>query len=157
MKLSTELTLATHSSLQELASIAFPVRPANEGQLAVIDVCIGTRQVYVQADWPLDGWRVITCTDTRFEIDPATTGEQLAGALSDPAVIEAMDSLSNPPPLRQLPRAKQAKLTGYESLHMGTNRVIACLNRHITVLSTARPVDPNAELAEPASNQLAFI
>ena len=133
--LAPRLTLVSHTSVHELRSIAFPVRPSHPDQRAYLDVVIGLRQVLVHADREFQSWDWVIGQDSRFEIDRDTTGPQIADALEDRRTIKAIQMLISPPPLIW-PRKKAdaALMTGMENFDMAVNGLIEALSRHLTVL-----------------------
>lgn len=158
MQLTATLTLVGFDSLDELAATPAPVKPASSRQQSVIDISVGLKTVTIHADDPLDGWRLITCADTRFDIHPETTGKQLATALADTAVIKAMNSIINPPPPPSpLTKKQLAKINGSETHQLCVNRLIDALSKHVTVLRAKTHVDEEVVSFLMGDVQLSFV
>lgn len=145
--LSANIQLQGFDSLGDLAALSHPVRPKADGQEAFIDIIVGLRQVEVHADGPLEGWREVTDAETRFEIDPDTSGAQLASALGDQVVVDAIGRVISPPAVKRPKNKSEASLlTGNESFNQAVTSLIDALSRHMSVLRP-RPV----VLTEPES------
>lgn len=148
------LTLVGFESLDSLRANPSPVLPRTPDQSAVIDVIAGLRQIECHADRPLQGWAAVLGEDNRFEIAPDTSGVQLANALSDLRVLQAIEQLISPAPVAwPRSRIEASGMSGLEHFHQAADELIAALGEHLHVW---RPSITGKALLRPPTQQPLF-